>query len=334
MSRGRLLIVSPAFHGYWRSVERAFTALGWEASTHCYDAHPTPASRLEVKVRSELPSRFGLSDAAYAEAVSRRARVAVHTRRPDRVLVIKGDTLTEPFWDALDRPRIPRTLWLYDELRRTHHTAVTLGRFDAVASYSRADAAALAAAGHAATFVPLAFDPALTPVPRHTNDVTFIGARYPKREELLLAVHLAGVPVRTYGRDWSGHWFDRARTWRWDSPGVPAGRDLPLAEGYALMAGAPATLNVHGDQDGFTMRTFEAAGVGAVQLVDRTEVDQFYDPGAEVAVFGSAEELVELARRAIADDRWGDRLRASARRRTLAEHTFTHRARAMEATWA
>ena len=51
-------------------------------------------------------------------------------------------------------------------------------------------------------------------------------------------------------------------------------------------------------------------------------------------MFGSADELVELARRAVADDRWGDRLRDAARRRTLAEHTFAHRARALEATWA
>ena len=70
-----------------------------------------------------------------------------------------------------------------------------------------------------------------------------------------------------------------------------------------------------------------------MQVVDRPDVAEFYDPDAEVAVFTSPEELVELARRAIADDRWGDRLRAAARARTLAEHTFVHRARALATQW-
>lgn len=333
--KGRLLIVSPAFHGYWRSIERAFEQLGYETSTHCYDAHDTLGSKLVLKLRSELPARLGRpDDGSIARAQSVRARIAVHTTRPDRVLVIKGDTLTEPFWDALDRPHIPRTLWLYDELRRTRYTDAALARYDAIASYSHDDTTTLRAAGHAASHVALAFDPALTPVPRQTNEVTFIGARYPRREALLVALQQAGVPVRAYGRDWSGHWFDRARTWRWDAPDLAAGRDLPLADGYAVMAGAPATLNIHGDQDGFTMRTFEACGVGGVQLVDRADVAEFYDPDDEVAVFGSADELIDLARRAIADDRWGDRLRVAARRRTLAEHTFAHRARSLEAAWA
>ncbi len=49
------------------------------------------------------------------------------------------------------------------------------------------------------------------------------------------------------------------------------------------------------------MRTFEARGVGAVQLVDRADGSRYYEPGVELAVFGSAEEAVELARRAAAD---------------------------------
>ena len=59
------------------------------------------------------------------------------------------------------------------------------------------------------------------------------------------------------------------------------------------MAGARASLNLHGDQDGFTMRTFEACGVGGLQIVDRADVDSLYDPGSELLVFNSTQELVE-----------------------------------------
>jgi spore maturation protein CgeB len=168
---------------------------------------------------------------------------------------------------------------------------------------------------------------------RPGDEVVFVGARYPNREALLTALAGSGVPVRAYGRDWSGHPLDRLRTWRLRQPAVPHGRDLPLAEAYGVMAGARAALNVHGDQDGFTMRTFEACGVGAVQLVDRADVSRHYEPGAELAVFGSPEEAAELAHRAVTDRPWAQGLRSAGRARTLAEHTFVHRARTLEALW-
>ena len=35
----RLLLLSPVFHGYWRSVERALTGLGYAVTAVPYDAH-------------------------------------------------------------------------------------------------------------------------------------------------------------------------------------------------------------------------------------------------------------------------------------------------------
>lgn len=330
----RLLIVTPKFHDYWRSIERAFAELGWDVSSFCYDARQSRREKLFVKLRYELPRKLGAAgDARLAELETRRVIEAVRDRRPDRVLVIKGDRLGEPLFAELDAARLPRTLWLYDELRRTQHTASSLARFDAIATYSHQDAAELASHGRRVAHVPLAFDPAMPYAPQLTREVTLVGARYPKRESILRRLHDAGVPVRAYGREWSAHGFDRLRTWRCCAPPFPTGRDVSLAQSYAIMAGSAATLNVHGDQDGFTMRTFEASGVGGVQLIDRADVVEFYEPGAEVAVFTSDDELVDLARRALTDEAWGRRLRDAARRRTLAEHTFAHRARALEAQW-
>ncbi len=191
----------------------------------------------------------------------------------------------------------------------------------------------LAAQGLHAVHVPLAYDPEVSFQPAPSNEVVFVGARYPGREALLTALAQRDVPVQAHGRDWSGHPVDRLPTWQLHQPAVPHDSDLDRPDAYAVMAGARATLNVHGDQDGFTMRTFEACGVGAVQLVDRADVSRHYEPGVELAVFGSAEEAVEPARRAAADRAWADGLRTAGRARTLAEHTFVHRARDLEALW-
>ena len=50
------------------------------------------------------------------------------------------------------------------------------------------------------------------------------------------------------------------------------------------MAGAAANLNIHHDQHGSTMRTFEILGAGGLQLVDREDVAVHYEPGTEVLV--------------------------------------------------
>ena len=99
------------------------------------------------------------------------------------------------------------------------------------------------------------------------------------------------------------------------------------------MVASAATLNLPGDQDGFTMRTFEAAGVGGVELIDRSDVDGLYEPGAEVLTWGTPEELTELCRRVLAEPAWTDKVRAAARARTLAQHTFDHRVAVLEDAW-
>jgi spore maturation protein CgeB len=99
------------------------------------------------------------------------------------------------------------------------------------------------------------------------------------------------------------------------------------------MAASAATVSMHTDQDGFAMRTFEACGSGAVQLIDRPDMAGLYDDGVEVATWSSLEQLRELAERARVDRAWADGLRVAGRRRTLAEHTFDHRVAVVEQLW-
>lgn len=229
---------------------------------------------------------------------------------------------------------LPTALWLYDELRRMRHDPMLLSSVARIATYSAGDVRTLAAQGITALHVPLAFDPSvIVPIRPPSGEVTFIGARFPKRERHLRVLVNHGIPLRAYGRDWSDHVADRARTWRRSVVGVPNGRDVPLANGYSLMRAGLATLNIHGDQDGFTMRTFEASGVGAVQLIDRADVNEFYVPGQEVLVFESEDELLDLCRRVMHDGAWTGRLREAARLRTLAQHTFLHRAAELQKMW-
>lgn len=337
MSGGRrILLVSPVFHEYWRSIAEAFEADGHIVVTHRYDAFDGLAAKVRNKVAYEGLDRLrpGRGTAADAQVVTGQACTVLRDVRPDVVVAVKADLLEAAFWDDLDDAGIPRILWLYDELRRTRHTVESLKRFPAVASYSPLDVATLRAAGVDAHHVPLAFDPARAGTPVASADVVFIGARYANRERLLVDLVERGVPVRAFGRDWSTRPFDRLRTWSWARPAIPSGVEVSRSQAGGLMAGALGALNVHGDQDGFTMRTFEAAGVGALELIDRDDVGEHYEPGVEVLPFGSPDEVAELVARARTDRAWAAGVAAAGRARTLAEHTFAHRTAQLATLWA
>lgn len=330
----RVLLVSPGFHGYHSALAASLTARGHVVTTHVYDDHGGRARRAWHQLRHELPRRLGAGSLRrLAREETGRAVESVEHSRPEAVIVVKGDSLGDPFWEALRG--LPRITWLYDEVRRTRWTVDRLAAVGPIASYSAQDSTAFASAGLDSRHLPLAYDHRLVPAPTtlRAAEVSFVGARYPTRDEVITRLHSQGVPVRAYGRDWSSHPVDRVRTWRAGTPSVPAHRDVTRAAAYDVMAASAATLNLHGDQDGFTMRTFEAAGVGAVQLVDRTDVDGLYLPGTEVLTWTTHDELAELCRRALADRAWSDAIRAAGRARTLAEHTFDHRVAVLEGAW-
>ena len=331
----RILLVGPVFHGYTASIADALRRRGHEVALHHYDAPGAFSDRARAKLLTDLPQRLGLP--GETDRVRRQrtesARATLRSTRPDLVLAIKADVLDVAFWDEARRGGALTHLWLYDELRRMRLADEVLGAVEVITSYSALDTAALVDRGLPATHVANGFDAHLPVVPHASRDVLFVGARYPNREALLLDLRRRGLPVVAVGRDWSHHPYDRLRGWDPRRPDVPARRDVTRAASYGLMAGAAANLNVHHDQDGFTMRTFEIPGTGGLQLVDRPDVDLFYEPGEEVAVFSSSDEAAELARRALADPAWARRVGDAGRRRTLAHHTLDHRVTELEALW-
>lgn len=320
--------MSPVFHGYWSAIEAALTACGHEVTTYCYDSGNGPA-----RLRNAVAHR--IRGAQLPAAAPDQAASTLRNTRPDAILVVKGDTLNALWWDAVARSGARTAVWLYDELTRMKYSTQTLAAVDAVFSYSPDDVAALNKMAITARHLPDGYDALTHFTPRHSEAVSFVGARYPAREQALVSLAARGIPVIAYGREWSRHPWDILRTGRWKPAGVAGERDLPRADYYGIMAGSVATLNVHGDgHDGFSMRTFEAPGVGALQLIDRPDVGRHYDVGSEVLVFTTTDELAAHIEHAQQEPTWAQTVRDAGRRRTLAEHTLTHRMREVAATWA
>ncbi len=331
----KLLIISPAFHGYCFSIADGFTQLGYDVTVHRYDAFDTVKDKLRNKALYELPSKVGFDGQKAAEkAATAKALQVLHEVNPDKLIVIKADTLDDNFWQAVTDRKIPYILWLYDDLKRHRYTLDFLRGLPTVVSYARSEAEDFATEGINAHFVANGYDPALAQFPeKRNNEIVFVGSRYKNREEMIVRLSNSGVPVRTYGREWSHHFFDRLRTWELKRPDVPAERDITLAQAYVVQASAAAALNIHGLQAGLSMRTFEVPGMNGLQLIDRPDVEEFYEVGSEVLLYQSTEELIELCQRIIADPSWSNSIRAAGFKRSQAEHTFFHRAQKMDTLW-
>ena len=332
MKSRRILLVSPRFHGYWKSIGSALEAAGHEVVVHCYDHPQGLKGRAENKLLHELPERLRWS--TVASAITQNAVAALENTRPDVVVVVKGDQLEQDWWEAVQRSGAATVTWLYDELRRMRYSMNTLAGIGPIASYSPVDTAGLQAAGIHAEHIPLAYDHRIQFEVNFQETISLVGARYPSREETLRRLSASGVPVKAFGKSWSRHVWDVLRTKQLRNAGIASGPDLSRSDAYGVMAGSPATLNLHGDQDGFTMRTFEAPGVGALQITDRLDVAHFFEIGTECLAFADEAELVDLANRAISDVPWARNIREAGRKRALAEHTFDHRIQALESMWA
>jgi spore maturation protein CgeB len=181
-----------------------------------------------------------------------------------------------------------------------------------------------------------ALDPATHhPVPidsRFDADLIFVGNRLPDREARVRSFFLEvaeALPERSLLLGGSG-WHDLPLPSNVRYIGHVYTRDHNAANVTPL-----AVLNISRDsmaRFGFSpaTRLFEAAGAGACVITDAWEgIAQFLEPDREVLVASNGAEVVEHLR-SLKRER-ARRIGDAARRRLLAEHTYAHRAAAVEA---
>jgi spore maturation protein CgeB len=99
---------------------------------------------------------------------------------------------------------------------------------------------------------------------------------------------------------------------------------------YQALRRSKITLNSHIDMAGReagNMRLFEATGVGAFLLTDfKDNLHTLFAPDREVAVWRSVEDCMAAIGRALGDADRRATIAAAGQARTMAQHTYCHRA--------
>lgn len=340
-------LVSAYWNGaatYYRGILRALARRGHRITFYEPDAYGRQEHR-------DIPDPDWARVVVYpGEGEEGVYRVLEEARRADLVVKASGvgvfDELLEREVLALQRPEAMVVFWDVDApatLERVRNDPddafrALIPRYDLVFTYGGGppvvrEYEALGARGcvpvynalDPETHYPVAADP------RFVGDLGFLGNRLPDREarveEFFLKV-AARLPGRRFLLGGNG-WADRPMP-----PNVRYLGHVYTGDHNAFNCSPRAVLNINRSsmaRTGYSppTRIFEAAGAGACIITDRWEgIEEFLEPGREVLVAGSGEEVAE-ALKGLGEERARSIGRA-ALARVLAEHTYAQRAGVVE----
>lgn len=139
--------------------------------------------------------------------------------------------------------------------------------------------------------------------------VSFVGTANPDRRSRIAALEEAGIPVACFGHGW------------------PAG-PVPFESISGIIRDSVISLNFSAARGGRQLkaRTFEVPGAGGFLLTESAPgLEQWYDPGREVAVFQNDAELAGRIRHFLDRPAERDAVARAGHERTRREHTYEHR---------
>ncbi|MGF7159318.1 spore maturation protein CgeB [Rhodoligotrophos appendicifer] len=153
------------------------------------------------------------------------------------------------------------------------------------------------------------------------GEIVVAGNYYGYRQFIVRRLIEAGLPVALYG-------FPPPR---WADPTIKAahrGSFIVRMEKSAIFGSGIACLNstTLAEGDSLNCRAFEIAGACGLHLIeDRPAVAGCFEPGTEVLVYRSIDDITEFVAKAQRDPAWALSIREAGSRRAHAEHSYRQR---------
>lgn len=335
--RLRVLVVSPILGGSLpiaRYATRALAALGHDV--RLLDLSGFHDGLTGLSVFGARRRRLAELESGLCNVLGMGVAAAVESFAPDLVLALAQAPLDAHALAAIGRAGAIRALWFVEDFRRFTYWRDVAAQYDHVFTIQTDECfAALRGATDARlAYLPCAFDPdehrpvELTDEERGAlgSDVSFVGAGYRNRRVGLR--RFLDLDLRIWGSEWGGA-QDLERVVQRGSARIST------EESVRIFNATRVNLNLHSSTyhdgvdpqgDFVNPRTFELAGCGAFQVVDRRRLlPEAFVPGREIAVAESIAEMRDLTRHYLAhtDERLA--IARHAHQRALAQHTYQHR---------
>jgi spore maturation protein CgeB len=334
MASGMRVLIVGAFGpgALEESYASAFRALG--CSVEAFDIQQAVARHVRVGGLGTVAHRF-LGVEPWIVKANRELVLCAQTYNPDLMLVVGQQPVRA---GALAQIRIqhavrPVLVWPDTLVNLSVHVVQCLPLYDLVATYSRASVEWLERLGCARVrWIPLAGDPSMHAARGSDRgapfdvDVGFIGQWRPEREDVMARL-LAALPEK-HIRIWGPDWGRRCRGKR-ELLKAWAGRPLYREEFARAVATTRVNLNII-DPTNFpaaNMRFFEVPLAGGLQVSSACpEMDNVFREGETVVYYTSPDDVVEIVRTVLGDDKRSRDIGEAGRVLVLEEHTYVHRA--------
>ena len=243
--------------------------------------------------------------------------------RPDLVLAVTRDLHPEVLdaFGTICPGR--RVLWWGDPPANSKRWGMLDPGWDFVYTKDAAAVSKLRLVGRNAHLLHEAMNPLWhKPLASQSNDaIAVVGNSYAFRQAVCLRLMDREVPVALYGakpRTWGNPRYRQAHT----------GRHVVKEEKSRIFGEALACLNTFSLAEGNSLncRAFEIAGAGGLDIIEfRPAIEGCFEPGKELLVFSTFDELMAHIERARREPGAMRVIREAGARRALADHTYKHR---------
>lgn len=251
---------------------------------------------------------------------------------PDILLTTKGTTISKQTTDWTRKKRIKSVNWwienpyhdLYKKWVLENYT-----NFDFFLSFDKSALNTLPPTNITkVVYLPFGIDtdlylktiPNSEEVNKYSCDVCFVGALYPEREELLIAVKNLGVDLKIFG------WRDWIRSSLKDCYCGP----LNTIEMAKLFKCAKISINsnLKPTMGSLNFRTFEILAAGGFELCDnQSDLPDNFSVGSEIEVYSSTEELCDKIKFYLNNPEKRSEIAKNGQARVLKDHTMDKRIR-------
>ena len=338
--RLHIMVVGPIYGGSLPIagyMVRALEALGHRVSWVDHSLHAPGYENLNTlqddRLRMTVQQRF--SDTL---GIISLAHVAEDP--PDLVLAMSQAPLSMAVLEQMRRKKVLTGMWFVENFRHLTYWQQMIEGYDfwfVMQQAACVDAFKNAGASHV-SYLPLAADPTLhqpmilTPEDQRElgSDVSFLGAGYRNRREILPFLLDKEWSMKLWGNEW-----DRAGVLT--SVLQRNGARIDTQTSVKIFNATSVNLNLHSytgggfdpDGDSVNPRTFELASCGAFQVIDhRSLLPELFDESM-MAVVRTPDELVPVVRKYLYEPELRKVMAEKSRKRVIDSHTYVHRMQTM-----
>jgi len=262
---------------------------------------------------------------------------------PDIVLAMSQAPLSMAVLEQMRRKKVLTAMWFVENFRHMTYWQQMIGGYDFWFVMQQAaclEAFKNAGASHV-SYLPLAADPTIHQSVKLTEqeraeleaDVSFLGAGYRNRREMLPAL---------LGHEWTFKLWGN----EWDNAGTLGkvlqrnGARIDTSTSVKIFNGTKVNVNLHSytgegfdpDGDSVNPRTFELASCGAFQVIDhRTLLPDLFDD-TMMGVVKTPEELVPAIRKYLHEPEQRQVMAEASQQRVVMCHTYAHRMQTLLST--